>query len=871
MGAAKTAIDDTTSAVSNMGKEFAVGYSGAKELGEITTLAGTQARESMYEARGEAELLGEMVGVHLPRHVRSFISELPGVGVALSAAFQATAVLFIIEALAKVVEKIIQWREEAYKLQLAQEEFGTTVANSFNALDAKLLQAGIRADELRGDHLDALKKELELIDHQSLHELEQQFNILAKAADALFKQLETSFYTFESGSKGAEHALTDFKAKYDLLIATGQDKEASDLLAGTKKSAEEVLTLMQRFQNIKGSPNDSLEETNRKNAEALQIINQLKERGAGYDDKAIKAQEALVTVLSAQANAEKEIAAISDQEKANKQTEEANRIEEEHERILKTQLAEQKRADEEEDKLEDDRRNKFIANMQEEEKEKVAATKQGSQERINILDAAIKEEEAHGFQDTAYYKSLQVERVRAVEARIDQEQKAQLKADQDALKNADQQAKREVESVKESSTEQEKAIEQLGKLKLLSQSETSRRLIAAYEDEKDKTLGVLNRLLNEERALMEKASTQLANAKMNHAITPEQLQQAEQLLNQLKNAVANTEAQIAKVKADTQAKELANEKAVLGQSVALYLAAGKQKQAAQLLEVHSALLSAQAQLADAKARGTNTQAMKDQVKQLEALVKELKTEEKELESDAHKGLSAWKQFGQGFRDEAQQNVKTLQQMAQEMEKDVASLGDIVSSAFSAMLSGQESFGAAMLHSTEKMISQMAQQWAEYFLAKGIADVFWDPPLGAAEIAAGVALEAIAGALGGLASGGSKSAGSTAARGTAAPAANSPASNAGAQPVTVINVQHLASGGLVTAPTLAVVGDARGGGAGKEAVIPLDDRKALQTIAAAIDLHIKTDIPSFVKLVNHGTKTGRLRLHSTSTDKTIRKA
>ena len=39
-------------------------------------------------------------------------------------------------------------------------------------------------------------------------------------------------------------------------------------------------------------------------------------------------------------------------------------------------------------------RNKFIANMQEEEKVKIAATRQGSEERLKIIDAAIKEEES---------------------------------------------------------------------------------------------------------------------------------------------------------------------------------------------------------------------------------------------------------------------------------------------------------------------------------------------------------------------------------------------------------------------------------------------------------------------------------------------
>jgi hypothetical protein len=61
---------------------------------------------SMGEARGEAALLGEAFGVHLPRHVRTFIAELPGVGEALSAAFSATAILFVAQALAQATQRV---------------------------------------------------------------------------------------------------------------------------------------------------------------------------------------------------------------------------------------------------------------------------------------------------------------------------------------------------------------------------------------------------------------------------------------------------------------------------------------------------------------------------------------------------------------------------------------------------------------------------------------------------------------------------------------------------------------------------------------------------------------------------------------------
>ena len=80
----------------------AEGEIAGEQVAEGARLAGRELRE----AKGEAGLLGEQFGIHLPRHVRSFIAEMPGVGSALSAAFAATAVLFLLEALVKVTEKV---------------------------------------------------------------------------------------------------------------------------------------------------------------------------------------------------------------------------------------------------------------------------------------------------------------------------------------------------------------------------------------------------------------------------------------------------------------------------------------------------------------------------------------------------------------------------------------------------------------------------------------------------------------------------------------------------------------------------------------------------------------------------------------------
>ncbi len=77
---------------------------------------------------------------------------------------------------------------------------------------------------------------------------------------------------------------------------------------------------------------------------------------------------------------------------------------------------------------------KEIADLQESERLKIDATKQGAQARLAAIDAAIKEEQAKNLQDTPFYKSLLAQRLKEVEAELDAELKAVNKAASDKLK-----------------------------------------------------------------------------------------------------------------------------------------------------------------------------------------------------------------------------------------------------------------------------------------------------------------------------------------------------------------------------------------------------------------------------------------------------
>jgi hypothetical protein len=281
--------------------------SGASEMGTATTGSMRQAREGVM-------LLGEQFGIHLPRALTTFIAELGPVGAAVEAAFPFLAVAALAGIL---IEHLTKLREAGIQLTDDQEKFGTAAQNAFNDLDKKLIQAGITADDLSNNHLDALHKKLQLIDMQSMEELDHAFGILQKAADAVFKDLDSHWYTFGTGSVGAKHALDQFQTQYESLLAQGKDKEASDLLSGTRDSAKHVLDMQKQAaantgHGLFGSPQEGADISL-----AMQAQLELKKSGAGYTEKEIAAQQQIVDALNAQVTAQERVAALTHLDKGN--------------------------------------------------------------------------------------------------------------------------------------------------------------------------------------------------------------------------------------------------------------------------------------------------------------------------------------------------------------------------------------------------------------------------------------------------------------------------------------------------------------------------------------------------------------------------
>jgi hypothetical protein len=381
---------------------------------------GTGVRFSMRESRESVAAVGEMFGLHLPSAITRTIAGLETLGPALAAAlpFAAIAVGAVL-----FIEHLRKMREEAEKLKDSQVNFGTVIESVYTGLDNKLLEAGIRADELNNDHLAALNKQLTLIDHQSLAEIVHAFDEMGKAADLTFAQLKTSWYQFGSGSEGAKHALTEFKAQYDSLLAQGKSDKATDLLAGTLQSAEKVLELQKQAASNQFQTGKSGQHTDYGKFEAAS--NELKKQGIGFTEKEVTAQQTLVDALRAQVEVEGKVQALKDAQSKNAKTETQDKIGGDADKRAREQAQEMKAANDQADKDEDERYKEAVDRIQQNESAKIEATQKGSQERLAAIDEAIKEGNAKGLQETSFYKSLLTSRIETAKQMATEEAKLQ--------------------------------------------------------------------------------------------------------------------------------------------------------------------------------------------------------------------------------------------------------------------------------------------------------------------------------------------------------------------------------------------------------------------------------------------------------------
>lgn len=252
-------------------------------------------KSSMGEARGEAALLGEAFGIHLPRHVRSFIAELPGVGKALSAAFSATAILFVANALVELSKKLSEGLAEFIYAKSVWEETTKSVVD----LNNELLGLGKEYAQLKKQADDYGKSQLQLAQEnrgqvkQSITELnkelkeeEKQFAALTKAESEHAKTRLGIVAAYQEWSSGNLSVLQSLKALTfgidDATLHHKQHDEVENKLLVTNEKLKIAHQQLRVATNGVSHAQDELNEKGRRLQEQMEKtaeeLNRLNER-----------------------------------------------------------------------------------------------------------------------------------------------------------------------------------------------------------------------------------------------------------------------------------------------------------------------------------------------------------------------------------------------------------------------------------------------------------------------------------------------------------------------------------------------------------------------------------------------------------------
>lgn len=140
--------------------------------------------QEMAESKHSLHLLGDAFGVHVPRAIRGFISELPGVSKAMSLAFDGLAIIVVIKVIQEAVEKVKEFTEGLD----AAKEAGKHIAEGFEKVAAPLEAANHQLELSITKTENAIAK----LEHKPQNHLAEGLAEAAVKADQLNSKLQAA-------------------------------------------------------------------------------------------------------------------------------------------------------------------------------------------------------------------------------------------------------------------------------------------------------------------------------------------------------------------------------------------------------------------------------------------------------------------------------------------------------------------------------------------------------------------------------------------------------------------------------------------------------------------------------------------------------
>src|ERR1700683_42179 len=180
---------------------------------------------SMMESRHSVMMLGEELGLRLPRGVTAFIARLAPVGAAIEMAFPFIA---IAAGATVLIEKLTKMGEEAAKSGQAWLAISDDIAKWGRTSKEELLDVQIQLDKLSGDKLKELQDTLKKIDLTTMDHLKGEFDSVGKKVDEQFTKMRSGWLMTQLG-------MGNGGADVQQIFASAMDKINADLAKGDQK------------------------------------------------------------------------------------------------------------------------------------------------------------------------------------------------------------------------------------------------------------------------------------------------------------------------------------------------------------------------------------------------------------------------------------------------------------------------------------------------------------------------------------------------------------------------------------------------------------------------------------------------------------
>ena len=209
----------TSTFATEMDKAAAKAKSSAREIKSAIQKETTEATHSLA-------LMGEEVGIHIPRHIRTFIAQMPGVGKAMSAAFNAVAIIAVIGVLYEAGKKVHELTESYRAMGEAAKKSNEAWGNLERPLDISNKKLELTAIKLENANAK--------LEHKPQ-------NFLAEAAaEAAVKMQELSEKIIKATDDAKNLFKTEQKGAFLQLIQhTGGNKQAQDIASYVREQAAE--------------------------------------------------------------------------------------------------------------------------------------------------------------------------------------------------------------------------------------------------------------------------------------------------------------------------------------------------------------------------------------------------------------------------------------------------------------------------------------------------------------------------------------------------------------------------------------------------------------------------------------------------------